>query len=172
MNNPEFVTTLGPLLSFVVFFGYLNELKTNYYFSFMLLSSAKVFALILSFHLSFTCFLCLQKWYHISSCQIMERWLTKEVETVRVHLRLWKEGRPWPVDNLWLLELIISASYLYMLHHPLQPKATFYFVSKCTQVEVFRAYLQDIYNGFIWCLYRRISHIHERILYIHSIFSL
>jgi hypothetical protein len=61
MNNPEFVTTLGPLLSFVVFFGYLNELKTNYYFSFMLLSSAKVFALILSFHLSFTCFLCLQK---------------------------------------------------------------------------------------------------------------
>jgi hypothetical protein len=61
MNNPEFVTTLGPLLSFVVFFGYLNELKTNYYFSFMLLSSAKVFALILSFHLSLPLVCCVYK---------------------------------------------------------------------------------------------------------------
>ena len=42
MNIPEFVTTLGPLLSFEVFFGYLNELKMNCYFSFMLLSSAEV----------------------------------------------------------------------------------------------------------------------------------
>jgi uncharacterized membrane protein len=61
MNNPEFVTALGPLLSFVVFFGYLNELKTNYYFSFMLLCSAKVFALILSFHLSLLLVCCVYK---------------------------------------------------------------------------------------------------------------
>ena len=61
-----------------------------------------------------------------------------------------EDGRPCPIADLWLSELIISASYpdIILCHQKLLSTC---FV--CTQVEVGerygRAYLHSIYNGFI-----------------------